>query len=136
MQSITIHESSPIFMATFETLDTDKLKLLHLVGDEWVDLEVTFKEIEEMYYTANVKFDSAGVIVLKVTYDDTHYTTFSLRVVSATLEDLIDAQLGNWSIENNQMIFYRTNGEELMRFNLYDKDGHLTTFEVMKRERV
>ena len=34
------------------------------------------------------------------------------------------------------MIFYRKNGTELMKFNLYDKNGNLSDTNVFKRDRV
>jgi hypothetical protein len=34
------------------------------------------------------------------------------------------------------MIFYKRNGEELMRFNLKNKKGEPTDVEVFERERV
>ena len=43
---------------------------------------------------------------------------------------------GNWEIKNNQMIFYKTDGSELMRFNLLDSSGVPTMTNVFKRAKV
>lgn len=47
-----------------------------------------------------------------------------------------DVQLGNWSIENQQMVMKTQAGEELARFNLYDFNGNPTNTTVAKRIRV
>ena len=54
-------------------------------------------------------------------------------------KDLIDLLLktetGNWEIKNNQWIYYDKDGNELFRFNLYDKNGKLSETNVYKRVR-
>jgi len=52
------------------------------------------------------------------------------------INELLDIEEGNWEIKNNQMIFYKRDGSELIRFNLYDKDGKLTETKVYKRVRL
>jgi hypothetical protein len=49
---------------------------------------------------------------------------------------LLEIELGDWEIKNNQMIFYSVYGYELMRFNLYNKDGLPSEINVYKRERI
>jgi len=50
------------------------------------------------------------------------------------LQDLIDIEKGEWFINNNQMIFYRIDGTEMMRFNLFDKYGEPSEVNIFKRE--
>ena len=52
------------------------------------------------------------------------------------IEELLDIEEGNWEIKDNQMIFYKRDGSELMRFNLFDKSGHPAEVNVFKRERI
>jgi len=47
-----------------------------------------------------------------------------------------DVQLGNWSIENRQMVMKTQSGKELATFNLYDFNGNPTNTTVAKRIRV
>ena len=58
--------------------------------------------------------------------------------ISDNIDTLLDIEQGDWEIDANtkQMIFYDRNGHELMRFNLYDKDGNLSDKNVYRRERV
>lgn len=52
------------------------------------------------------------------------------------IEELLDVEEGNWEIKDNQMIFYKRDGSELIRFNLFDKSGHPAEVNVYKRERI
>lgn len=56
--------------------------------------------------------------------------------IKVDIGTILDVQTGNWEIKNNQMIFYKANGIELMRFNLRDKQGTLSEDRVFKREKV
>jgi hypothetical protein len=47
-----------------------------------------------------------------------------------------DVQLGNWKIDNRQMIMYTKSGEELARFDLFDFQGNKTSVNVAERVRV
>ena len=61
-----------------------------------------------------------------------------LNNIEDVTDDLIDIEKGNWVINTSskQMIFYRQDGTELMRFNLYDEFGNLSTNNVYRREKV
>lgn len=59
-----------------------------------------------------------------------------LEAIHTSVEEIIDIQKGNWEIKGTQMIFYRRDGSELMRFNLLDNNGNSTTHKVFKREIV
>jgi hypothetical protein len=52
------------------------------------------------------------------------------------IRDILDVESGNWEILGTQMIFYRKDGTELFRFNLYDKNNNLNVEQVYKRVRV
>lgn len=55
----------------------------------------------------------------------------------ATLEFIKDIEGGMWEIENNQMIFYKSdNITEVARFDLFDEGGQPTEVFPTKRERV
>jgi len=82
-----------------------------------------------------LQFDEKGYRQIKVTYEN-QIVAEGLLHITDTLKTLIDVQMGNWEIKNKQMIFYKVDGSELMRFDLYDKDGNKTTFGVVKRVRV
>ena len=52
--------------------------------------------------------------------------------------DLInDVEGGKWEVINNQMIFYKSdNTTEILRFNLFDKNGNPAEDNVYRRERI
>lgn len=52
------------------------------------------------------------------------------------ITDIADALLGSWEIVNKQMIFYRRDNSELMRFDLTDKFGNPSEHSVFKRNKV
>lgn len=52
------------------------------------------------------------------------------------LNALLDVEMGNWKIVNNQMVFYKRDGTELMRFNLFDKNGQPSETNVFERRKV
>jgi len=58
------------------------------------------------------------------------------KEIKSIVTDLKNMQFGNWEIKDKQMIFYDLDGNELARFNLYDKDGKPSDVAVFKRERV
>lgn len=55
---------------------------------------------------------------------------------SKMIETIYNLETGNWEIKDNQMIFYKLDGTELMRFNLYDKDNRPTMSKAYKRIRI
>ena len=59
-----------------------------------------------------------------------------LDTIEAKIDEILDIEEGNWKISNNQMIFYSRNGNELMRFNLFNKVGTPSETDVYSRERV
>ena len=73
---------------------------------------------------------------IKTMEETTKVIQTNLGSIESKLDTLLDIEQGNWKIENNQMIFYRRNGEELMRFNLKDKKGEPTEVEIFERERI
>jgi len=73
---------------------------------------------------------------IKTMEETTKVIQTNLGSIESKLDTLLDIEQGNWKIENNQMIFYRRNGEELMRFNLKDKNGEPTEVEIFERERI
>lgn len=53
------------------------------------------------------------------------------------VEFMKDVEGGNWKIENNQMVFYKTDGTtEIARFDLFDEDGKPAMKNVLERQRV
>lgn len=53
------------------------------------------------------------------------------------ISSILDIENGRWKITGNQMIFYSAdNITEIMRFNLFDKDGIPSEENVMERQRV
>jgi len=49
---------------------------------------------------------------------------------------LLKVETGNWEIKDNQWIYYDDAGNELFRFNLYDKSGKPSEINVYKREKI
>ena len=57
--------------------------------------------------------------------------------VTEDLTLLKNIEGGKWQIISNQLIIYEDdNTTEVMRFNLFDKDGNASMEDVFKRERV
>lgn len=54
----------------------------------------------------------------------------------ADITRLLDFSEGNWSVQNYQMIFYKRDGTELVRYNLKDLFGANTMDDVFRREKV
>ena len=52
------------------------------------------------------------------------------------ISQLEDMHLGDWVIENKQMIMHKRDGSELARFNLYDYNNLPTNINAAKREMV
>lgn len=59
-----------------------------------------------------------------------------LQDIRVDTQYLIDIESGNWSVQNNQMIFYNRLGAELFRFNLFNAFNDRSSESVYKRERV
>lgn len=60
-----------------------------------------------------------------------------IAIAQADLTDILDAEIGNWKIASNQMIFYRRDGvTELARFNLLDAQGSPSEEAVFERQRL
>lgn len=57
-------------------------------------------------------------------------------VTNADIGNIADALMGNWEIVGTQMIFYKRDGLELVRFNLTDKFGNASDHAVFKRTKV
>jgi hypothetical protein len=56
--------------------------------------------------------------------------------ININIHRLLDIQEGNWKILDYQMVFYTRTGQELLRYNLFDKEGTLSDVEVFSREKV
>lgn len=54
----------------------------------------------------------------------------------ANIKTLVDVQMGNWEIAGTQMIFYKQDGTELVRYNLTNSTGNPSNSEVFKRTKV
>lgn len=62
------------------------------------------------------------------------YTSISDQIDITFIKNI---EAGRWKLVNNQMIFYgEDNVTELMRFNLFDSQGGVTTTNVFERIRV
>ena len=128
-------ELSPLLISLNKTVDKEDLALYIYEDGEYTKKSNSFENAGDLLYKTSLKFNEIGYVQIRVMVDDDVVASALLHVTN-TIKTLIDAQLGNWEIKNNQMIFYKTDNSELTRFDLYDKDGKKTTFGVVKRERV
>jgi len=64
-------------------------------------------------------------------------TAEEVQTIKENIQFLKDLEAGCWEIKNNQMIFYKfgNNTEELIKFDLLDKDGKPAEKNVFKRWR-
>jgi hypothetical protein len=73
----------------------------------------------------------------KVTTGDEHTVVVDkLALLDGKVSSTFETESGNWKITGNQMLFYKEDGTELMRFNLFDKAGNPTETNVYERVRV
>lgn len=75
--------------------------------------------------------DDNNNIISIVYQDDTR-----IDDILTTVSELRHAAFGGWRVENNQMIFVKTDGSELARFNLFDENGVPTSDNVKRMVRV
>jgi hypothetical protein len=59
-----------------------------------------------------------------------------VTILQEDIDILSSIEMGNWEITGSQMIFKDEVGIEIMRFNLFDKNGVASETEVFKRVRV
>lgn len=78
-----------------------------------LDLDKRLKDMEDAYNDIKDKIDEIKNIVT----------------------DLKNLEFGNWQIKDNQMIFFDLDGNELAKYNLYDKAGNPNDTYVFKREK-
>lgn len=57
-------------------------------------------------------------------------------LISDDLSRLLDYNEGSWRIISNQMIYYKRDGSELMRFDLKDSSGQPITRGAVQRIKV
>lgn len=125
----------------------------HLLGLDTT--EISFHNNMDSYqnkqdYKSDISSLSADVNIVSVTgtpvtsIDDFKAGEIDMTITNdliiASKDELIakaeDLQLGNWKIENNQMIMLDVAGAEIQRFNLFDAGGNPTMRAVYKREKV
>lgn len=90
------------------------------------------------FYTSMPRIDYTPSAAEIIAVDGSGAGTGSvdLSPVITRLESLLDVNMGNWRVVGSQMIFYRRDGAELMRFDLVDKDGVPTLSAPAARVRV
>lgn len=104
---------------------TDKLKFN-------INNEVLSNATNTELQNLDVKISSRKPDVQDFTDDD----RVKMQDIINNLNILLEIEQGDWEIKNNQMIFYSVYGYELMKFNLYNKDGLPSETNVYKRERI
>lgn len=104
------------------------------------DVESTEMSIDgnKAYYTINEGISVSGNYIINYIINNTYSQSEDLIVgyLEDDVKNIIDCEFGNWQILNNQMIFLKTDGSELMRFNLYDEDGKPSMQSIFKRVKV
>lgn len=88
--------------------------------------------------TSDAKLLETGVSGLTVEESNTlSELSVNTNLIQLAVNFIKAIQSGKQEIKDNQFIFYDEDNEtELMRFNLYDRQGNATTDNVFKRERV
>ncbi len=135
MIDIQVGEETPLLVSLNKSVDAEALCLYVYEDGNYIQKNNTFEQIGDLLYKTSLLFETPGYVQIKVMLDE-DVVADALLHIKETLKRLIDAQFGNWEIKDKQMIFYKVNGEELMRFDLYDKEGKRTTFGAVRRERV
>jgi len=119
----------------FKELDVD------IENPETTIYQTTINIEEEGNYTLKVEDNNSNIFIIKEfkaikkeVFTDNDRTT--LNTITSNINLLLDIEQGNWQIKDKQMIFYNRVGDELMRFNLFDKNNIPSEKVVYKRERV
>ena len=144
----TTEERDGIYIYTFDQAQYDNsIEEEYLVTFKCEDEGYEFKNCEIYVFIDFSKQTTVNDVKVKTDNlpDDpastTDVNTAKLDIISEIqlnrdlINELLDVEEGNWSIQNNQMIFYKRDGTELMRFNLFDNNNQPTETSVYKRER-
>jgi hypothetical protein len=126
-QEVSINNYSGIIKFVNKTGD-DVVNIYSVEGKAFVDSSCVAGTIN--VYGGELEDNSADTCTVN------HFTLPLPSEFVSSLNELLDIEKGNWKIESDQMIFYKIDGSELMRFNLYDKDGLPTEENVYFRERL
>ena len=70
---------------------------------------------------------------MEVAYNEMKNKIDEIRDIVGELKNM---EMGNWEIKDNQMIFYDLDGNELAKYNLFDKSGLASEINVFKRIKV
>jgi len=128
---------------------TVKIKLINTAKDTLVsvsDNECVESENQDGLYFFNTSkidevFDALEIAYIMTDDEDGFYggkvvISNEVPTTSSIRTDIQDATIGNWRIENNQMILDKVDGTELTRFNLFDPAGNPSMRVIYSRERV
>lgn len=85
-------------------------------------------------YDANGK-TFVGKFVYSGVLDEISTIISKINNVESITSTILNIEQGTWEINNNQMIFYDPDGNEIMRFDLLDKEGNPTDINVFTRRR-
>lgn len=113
------------------TLDNETVRLTSETETQIDEIESAVNQIKTK--TNNLPSDPASNTDIN---DAKNSIVSEIRLNRDLINEILDVEEGNWEIKDNQMIFYRRDGTELIRFNLYDKLGNLTELNAYKRQRV
>jgi len=99
-------------------LGSDDVRLNHLDAD----ISSRKPDVIDFTETDRTKLNSLQ------NYDDTE--------LKSMINTMLDVLQGDWEVKDNQMIFYDRNGNELMRFNLFNQIGQPTMTDIFKRTKI
>lgn len=99
------------------------------IGEAWRYV-LSDPDLEPNQYFAEYSLVDGSAVTTVFTEDVT------VVQYAADISRLLDFSEGNWSVQNYQMIFYKRDGTELVRYNLKDLFGVNTMEDVFRREKV
>ena len=96
--------------------------------DEHTDFDITAEHVWDELSAGHTDPSTMGSIKV-----DTANILAENIDIASDLAFIKNIESGEWKIENNQMIFYAPGGAELIRFDLYGKDGGGADEDVYRR---
>ncbi len=121
-------------------LNSGQIKLTDTITNGDIVLRGVGTLTEDYSNGANVINQLLNTYSIANTLLESNTSGFQDGTVGKSLDDIEiikQIETGKWEILNNQMIFYKDdNVTEIMRFDLFDKNGNPSEVDVFKRERV
>jgi len=125
-----------LFLKIYADLDPDDIELYILKDGEYKKVDTTYEKIDDHFYKCVVNFDFTGRYYFKIVYQGKRVGGSVINIEEDFISKIYEMEYGSWKIKDNQMIFYDTKGNELARYDLYDRNNKKNEDSVYYRKKV